>query len=82
MDKRSFLKQQEGSGFLVPLTSLADELPEERLKESYKFHIPKGSPALPRLALEDALIGDGTPGWGGARSVSPTDLKSPLSEIL
>lgn len=61
MDKRSFLKQ-ESSGLLIPLTSLADELPEERLKESYKLHILKGSPALPRLTLEDALIGDGTSG--------------------
>lgn len=35
MDKRSFLKQQEGSGLLVPTilhsVSLADELSEERL---------------------------------------------------
>lgn len=69
MDKRSFLKQQEGSGLLVLLTSLTDELLEERLKESYKFHIPKGSPALPRLALEDVLIRDGTP--EGAQSVRP-----------
>jgi len=73
MDKRSFLKQQEGSGLLVPTilhsVSLADELSEERLKESYEFHIPKESPGLPQPALEDTSTRDGTPG-------GPPDLNS------
>lgn len=69
MDKKGFLKQQEGSGLLVPTTlhatSPKDELLEECLKESYEFHIPKESPALPQPALEDIMTRDSTPGGAG-----------------
>lgn len=66
MDKRGFLKQQQGSGLLVPTVlhpvTLVDELSEERLKESHEFRIPEESPAVPQPALEDTSTRGGTPG--------------------